>query len=38
MDLGYEEHVSVNDDDGNLVAIVVQSKRARLAAEKLKKK
>ena len=36
-----EEHVSVNDDDGNLVGVIVQSKRARLAAEaaeKLKKK
>ena len=36
-----EENVSVNDDDGNLVGIIVQSKRARLAAEpaeKLKKK
>ena len=37
-----DEHISVNDDDGNLVGIiVVQSKRARLAAEaaeKLKKK
>ena len=28
-----EEHVSVNDDDGNLVGIIVQSKEARLAAE-----
>ena len=33
------EHVSVNNDDGNLVTVVVQSNRARLAAdEKLKKK
>ena len=29
-----EEHISVNDDDGNLVGVIVQSKRARLAAEK----
>ena len=36
-----QEHILVTDDDGNLVAIIVQSKRARLAAEaaeKLKKK
>jgi hypothetical protein len=36
-----EEHISVTDDDGNLVAVRVQSKKARLAAEaggKLKKK
>jgi hypothetical protein len=36
-----EEHISVVDDDGNLVAVRVQSKKARLAAEaggKLKKK
>ena len=36
-----EEHVSVDDDDGNLVGFGVQLKRARLAAEateKLKKK
>ena len=37
-----KEHVLVNDDDGNLVGNVVQSKRARRlaaeAAEKLKKK
>jgi hypothetical protein len=36
-----EEHISVADDDGNLVGVRVQSKKARLAAEaggKLKKK
>ena len=36
-----EEHVSVTDDDGNLAGAIVQSKRARLAAEaaeKLRKK
>ena len=36
-----EEHISVADNDGNLVGVIVQSKRARLAAEaagKLKKK
>ena len=36
-----EEQISVADDDGNLVGVIVQSKRARLAAEaaeKLKKK
>ena len=41
-DTSDEEHVSVNDHhDGNLVGVIVQSKRARLAAEaaeKLKKK
>ena len=36
-----EEHISIADDDGNLFGRIVQSKRARLAAEaaeKLKKK
>ena len=33
-----DEHISVADNDGNLVGVIVQSKRARLAAEKLKKK
>ena len=37
-----EEHISVNDDDGDLVGAIVQSKWARFlaaeAAEKLKKK
>jgi hypothetical protein len=28
-----EEHISVADDDGNLVGVLVQSKKARLAAE-----
>ena len=31
-----EEQISVADDDGNLVGVIFQSKRARLAAEKLK--
>jgi hypothetical protein len=32
-----EEHVSVNDDGGFLVGVVVQSKRTRLAAEAAEK-
>ena len=32
-----EEHISIADNDGNLVGVIVQSKRARLAAEAAEK-
>ena len=32
-----EEHILVADDDGNLFGVIVQSKRARLAAEAAEK-